>query len=70
MSLKRCTCGGAARFQCVRVAEDAEECWVECETCGRATERCEDAYCDFDTAEWLWNKDKARPSAVTSGLER
>jgi len=41
------------------VAEDAEEGWVECPKCGRATERCEDAYADFDTAEMLWNAGRA-----------
>ena len=41
------------------VAEDAEEAWVECRRCGRETERCEDAYADFNTAEWLWQEGKA-----------
>lgn len=68
MKLKTCTCGGKAKTHCERVAEDSEACWVECESCGRKTEATEDAYCDFDTAEWLWNEGKAERSVITSGL--
>lgn len=52
--LKDCLCGKVPKFHCARIAEDAEECWVECE-CGRATMVREDAYCDFASAAWDWN---------------
>jgi hypothetical protein len=49
--LNKCVCGNAPKFHCERVAEDAEECWVEC-SCGRVTAVREDAYCDFASAAW------------------
>lgn len=52
--LNRCECGSLPRYRCERVAEDAEECWVECK-CGRRTEEREGAYCDFASAAWDWN---------------
>lgn len=58
--LNKCPCGGTPAVMCTRVAEDAEEAWVECQRCGRETERCEDAYADFDTAEWLWQEGKTK----------
>lgn len=58
-TLKVCVCGGTPQIMSCRIAEDAEEAWVECGRCGRETERCEDAYADFDTAEWLWQEGKA-----------
>lgn len=61
-SLNKCKCGGNPKLMCARVAEDAEECWATCQKCGAETDRCEDAYCDFDTAAWLWNSGlAARP---------
>lgn len=59
-TLVKCPCGGTPNVMHARVCEDAEEAWVECPRCGRATDRCEDAYADFDTAEWLWQKGKTK----------
>ena len=56
IALKACNCGFAPKMRCVRVAEDAEECWVECSACGQKTEEIEDAYCDFATAAWQWDR--------------
>lgn len=53
--LKPCACGGEPGIFTARVAEDAEECWAECGGCGAKTEPTEDAYADYDTAEYLWN---------------
>lgn len=61
-ALSKCRCGGQPKYECVRVAEDAEECWVVCPKCGAETDKCEDAYCDFATAGWLWNSGLAAQS--------
>ena len=57
--LNHCPCGGTPTVMSCRAAEDSEEAWVQCDRCGRQTDRCEDAYADFDTAEWLWQEGKA-----------
>ena len=53
--LKRCACGQAPKLEVVRVAEDAMETWVQCK-CGARTQEIEDAYADYDTAAWQWNR--------------
>lgn len=56
LRLNPCTCGSKARMRVARVAEDAEECWAECVGCGAKTEAIEDAYADYATAAWQWNR--------------
>ncbi|HEV7285619.1 MAG TPA: hypothetical protein VGN75_12245 [Kaistia sp.] len=50
-----CDCGGKAEIYTARVAEDAEEAWVSCASCGLETERIEDAYADRIGAAADWN---------------
>ncbi len=58
--LKPCACGAEGPrgpgVMYARVAEDAEETWVECPACGRATEPLEDAYADYAGAADDWNR--------------
>ena len=54
--MRLCECGGLPKVHTERVAEDLIETWVQCNRCPRRTEEIEDAYPDYGTAEWQWNR--------------
>ena len=54
--MRKCPfCGGEARAIVIRVAEDAEQTYVECKDCFAKTEGIEGAYSDFPNATLEWN---------------
>ena len=68
--MRKCPfCGGEARAIVIRVAEDAEQTYVECKDCFAKTEGIEGAYSDFPNATLEWN---TRPleDELLAALER
>jgi Lar family restriction alleviation protein len=55
--LKPCPfCGGKAKIQSYRVAEDAEAVRVKCTQCFAETDEFEDAYAPINDAVEAWNR--------------
>jgi len=56
IALKNCECGGKAKLEMYRLAEDAMGCHVECGKCGARTHEYEDAYAPHQEASIRWNE--------------
>lgn len=67
--LKACPfCGGAAKLMSYRVAEDAEACLIECQTCDARTSEFEDAYAPRADATAAWNRRAPVPTVTREEL--